>query len=94
MKREHLSQRERKLALIIARRALTDPKAACAGAMPEIFCARSTASMATFNVERVPPWVFVRSTFVAIAGAWSGRRKTQVQAERKDGINIGSLFPS
>jgi len=52
--------------LIIVRRILTEPKAALAGVTLETSFARFTASMATFNEERIPSRSFGRLDLVSI----------------------------
>ena len=47
-------------------RALTEPDAASAGAMPQLFFARFGASMATLNEERTLPYPFNHCYFVLL----------------------------
>ena len=46
-------EESKKHTLIVARRALTEPKTALAGAMVEVFSARSRAPVAAFKAEIV-----------------------------------------
>ena len=66
-------QKRKKRVLIIARRTLTEPKAALAGVMLDISFARFKASMATFNGEIVPSRSFGRwdlASMVRIRGSY------------------------
>ena len=62
--------------LIMARRTLTEPKAAFAGVIPDISFARFRASMATLNAERILSLPSCRWDFEAIVETRSRRKET------------------
>ena len=62
--------------LIMARRTLTEPKAAFAGVIPDISFARFRASMATLNAERILSLHSCRWDFEAIVETRSRRKET------------------
>ena len=70
---DHQRRREIKHTLIIVRIMLTEPKTPLAGVMLVASFARFMASMAVFNVERVPSRRFGRCGFPLIVetqGSW------------------------
>ena len=66
-------KKSRKRTLIVARRALTEPKAVLAGVTLEVFPAAPKASTAVFNAEMAPSLSFGRwdlASMVGIRDSW------------------------